>query len=118
MTTPIPHHQYHRSEKRTQQTPYLDYILLPFGEVYNYDIQRLNRGDVVEFYGGVLRRVDSVVVAMVDSLLDSMCRAKYNLMSLSEVFKLWEANAGGEGIIYTDRVLVIWLENKDIDKTW
>lgn len=90
---------------------FMDYILLPFGYMYNAEFVTAKKGQEMLFYGGETVMVDAVVKLPIKApIADILCRLRYGV-SMPRVLKMWQQNAialgHGKGAVNTDECLMI-----------
>lgn len=102
---------------RNNHEKYLDYIILPLGYKHNRDLQKAQRGEILEFMDGSLAWIDRVVTMPIKAAMtDCLCRALYGF-PITEVLTLWRNGfkVMGENPKALDdsECLVIFFKEKD-----
>ena len=77
---------------------YLDYILLPYGIFYDRTKVFLDakKGDILRFFNGPERVIESVTLIKCDAICDILCRMRYGI-SWAAALARWKRYAIIEG---------------------
>lgn len=92
--------------------PFLDYIILPYGEFYKdtKGFLEAKTGDILRFFNGPEFEIESVMKIRCDRLCDMLCRMRYGV-SWNAVLARWQRYAtldgSGKQIISTEECIMV-----------